>query len=323
MISKHMQQIANDLHFDLHACEPNDPHDRGNPQEKGIVERFFRTLNTRLWATLAGYTHSTTSKRHPKAHAELTITQLAEKFWEFINNEYHCETHSETHETPLEFWAKHCHAAGHVSPRELDILLQAVEYRVLIKAGIKYAGRIYWHEDLYEDIPVGDQVMIRAQPRYMKPDEIQVFYENRWICSAFAHDSKVGREVTGERVLLAQRRQKKHIDLLIKKKKIVLERVEQEITARRQMEEQNSSADASNRAGPSTLSRAGRSFRKWTGKRFFVISRKKTLGSVLAQYTAGTDAKGDDLGHNACRDETAKTGEGVEYGKPDGAEHRF
>ena len=65
-----------------------------------------------------------------------------------------------------------------------------------------------------------------------------MFYENRWVCSAFAHDSKAGREVTGERVLLAQRRQKKHIDMHIQEKKMALKQVDQEITAQQQREEQ-------------------------------------------------------------------------------------
>jgi hypothetical protein len=135
--------------------------------------------------------------------------------------------HSETKKTPLEFWAENCHAVG-AEPRELDVLLLVAATRVLTKPSINYGNRRYWHLD-FAQIPVGSEVEIRAQPDYMRPDTIEVFYEKRWICSAFAHDSVKGRAVTGKQVLQAQRQQMKRIKGTINEKKAVLHNADLEI----------------------------------------------------------------------------------------------
>lgn len=226
LISHHVQRIAQDLEFELKEGKPNHPEDRGDPQERGIEERLFGTVKTRFWSTLQGYVHSNTKERNPNAQAELTISELADKFRTFVD-EYHHKKHSETKKTPLEFWAEHCHATG-ADPRELDTLLLVAETRKLTKPCINYGTRRYWDVDLAK-IPVGSQVEIRAQPDYMRPDAIEVFYEKRWICSAFAHDSAKGRAVTGQQVLQAQRQQMKRIKSTIKDKKAVLHNADLEI----------------------------------------------------------------------------------------------
>jgi hypothetical protein len=172
--------------------------------------------------------HSNTKERNPSTKAELTLSQLAEKFKAFVD-EYHHKKHSETHETPLEFWAKHCQAEG-ANPRDLDILLLAAETRKLTKPCINYGSRRYWHDDLAE-IPVGTEVEIRAQPHYMRPDTIEVFYEKRHLCTAFAHDSVQGRAVTGKRVLAAQRRQMQRIRKTIRDKQATLHNADRTIEA--------------------------------------------------------------------------------------------
>ncbi len=228
LVSHHIQRIAQDLHFELKEGKPNHPEDRGDPQERGIEERSFRTLVTRFWCTLPGYVHSNTKERNPSAKAELTLSQLAEKFKAFVD-EYHHKKHSETHETPLEFWAKHCHAEG-ANLRDLDILLLAAETRKLNKPFINYGTRRYWHDDLAE-MPVGTKIEIRAQPDYMRPDTIEVFYKKRHLCTAFAHDSVQGRAVTGKRVLAAQRQQMQRIRKTIRDKQATLHNADRIIEA--------------------------------------------------------------------------------------------
>ena len=228
LVSHHIQRIAQDLHFELKEGKPNHPEDRGDPQERGIEERSFGTLVTRFWSTLAGYVHSNTKERNPSAKAELTLSQLAEKFKAFVD-EYHHKKHGETHETPLEFWAKHCHAEG-ANPRDLDILLLAAETRKLNKPFLNYGTRRYWHDDLAV-MPVGTEVEIRAQPDYMRPDTIEVFLEKRHLCTAFAHDSVQGRAVTGKRVLAAQRQQMQRIRKTIRDKQTTLHNADRTIEA--------------------------------------------------------------------------------------------
>src|SRR6266566_5094490 len=207
MISKHVKQIARDLHITLHPCIPHDREDRGNPQENGKVERLHETLQTELWAKMDGYVGSNTVERNPNAHAELTIYDIVERFWEFINNTYLQEKHGDEKTTPKEFWAEHCHTWPPDDELELDILLQEGEWKKLHKEGIKHDSRVYWSEDFGAIIPIESSVFIRSHPRYTRPDDILVFYEDQRI-QAVARDSEEGRAVTGEQVAIAQRRQK-------------------------------------------------------------------------------------------------------------------
>lgn len=234
LISNHMQQIARDLHFDLHVGKPNFSEDRGDPQKRGRVERPFGTFNTRLWSTLPGYTHSNTKDRNPNIQGELTISELAAEFRGFIEK-YHHEVHSETKETPLSFWANHCFATP-AAPNEVDILLQELDHRTVSKGFIQYGARRYWHDDLW-DVPADATVQIRSQPQYMRPDDILVYYNGRLICSAFALDSVAGRKVDGKRVLATQRRQRKAIQHTIDENKATLRAADQEIEEKQQQVE--------------------------------------------------------------------------------------
>lgn len=84
LISHHVQRIAQDLEFEMKIGKPNHPEDRGDPQERGIDERFFGTLKTRLWSTLEGYVDANTKERNPNAQAVHTISELAVKLRAFI-----------------------------------------------------------------------------------------------------------------------------------------------------------------------------------------------------------------------------------------------
>jgi putative transposase len=226
-ISRHMHQIAHDFKFDLHDCTPYHEGEVGAPQQKGRVERFFRTLNQELWSTLPGYVHSNPQERNPHAKAELTLKQLVVKFQEYLAS-YHRKEHSETGQSPLQFWGEHCFALP-ANPRDLDILLLPVKDRVHLKEGIKYTNRVYWSDDLAATVPVDSPVLLRAAPAYTKPDTVEVFYQGQWVCTANARDSEMGRAVTGQQVLTAQRQQSKRIHDVIEQKQDVLNQAEQEI----------------------------------------------------------------------------------------------
>ncbi|HEU5377859.1 MAG TPA: hypothetical protein VFV38_20740, partial [Ktedonobacteraceae bacterium] len=73
LLAHHVHQLAQGLQFTLHPCKPH------RPQEKGIVERFFGTLNTRLWAEQPGYVASNTEERDPHAKATLTLAELEQR----------------------------------------------------------------------------------------------------------------------------------------------------------------------------------------------------------------------------------------------------
>lgn len=200
LIAQHVQQLVQGLGT---ALTPGPPH---QPQIRGIVERFHETLDTRLWATLPGYVGANVVERNPKVKAELTLAELDQRFRVFIER-YHQEIHSETGFPPLQFWQEHV-AQRPVDERLLDVLLQEAAQRRVLKEGIKYGGRVYWHADLAT--LVGEDVLVRAAPSYTAPDELEIYFETQWRCTAFALDSARGQAIPRPVVVEAQRRQRAH-----------------------------------------------------------------------------------------------------------------
>jgi putative transposase len=219
LLSNHVYQLTEELNIQLQACEPH------QPQQKGIVERFFGTLNTRLWSRQSGYVNSNTVKRDPNAKAELSLLDLEERFWAFIV-QYHQETHSQTQESPLAYWTTHCYAEP-ADPRFLDVLLMERNERRVFKDGIHYRDRFYWHPDLPPLI--GSDVLIRSAPIYRAPEEIEVFQDGLWICTALATDSDLSQGVTREEMGKAKQEQKGYWNSRIQEAREANEAVDREI----------------------------------------------------------------------------------------------
>ena len=198
LIADHVHQLVQGLGSTLF---PGPPH---YPELRGIVERFHETLDTRLWATLPGYVGANVVERNPKAQAELSLSELDQRFRTFLER-YHQEVHSATGQTPLQFWQAHATQIP-VNERLLDVLLKEAAHRRVLKEGIKYSGRIYWHANLAT--LVGEDILVRAAPSYMAPDSLEVYFEEQWRCTAFALDSAKGLALPRSVVTEAQRDQR-------------------------------------------------------------------------------------------------------------------
>lgn len=198
LIAHHVQQLVQGLGGML---LPGPPH---YPELRGIVERFHETLDTRLWATLPGYVGANVVERNPKAKAELSLSELDQHFQAFLAR-YHQEVHSTTGQTPLHFWHEHATPLP-VNERILDVLLKEAAHRRVLKEGIKYAKRIYWHPTLAT--LVGEDVLVRAACSYTAPDELEVYVGNQWHCTAFALDSAQGLALPRTVVSEAQHQQR-------------------------------------------------------------------------------------------------------------------
>lgn len=230
LLSHHIQHITQGLHILLRPCI------RHQPQQKGKVERMFGTLNTRVWSDQPGYIDSNVQKRNPHARAELTIAQLEEKLRAFIvqyNNEVHSQLKGRT---PLEYWHERCFAEP-IDERDLDPLLMKSKQCKVIKPGIKYRGRLYWHRALGGY--VGKQVFVRAAPTYAAPDDIEVFDRDIWICPAFAIDSETGKAVTAKDVRDAQHEQREQAWDRIHEARDAVKQVDAEIAEVQQRHEAN------------------------------------------------------------------------------------
>jgi putative transposase len=247
LLSHHIQHITQGLHIILRPCI------RHQPQQKGKVERMFGTLNTRVWSEEPGYVDSNVQKRNPHARAERTIAQLEEKLRTFTvqyNNEVHSQLKGRT---PLEYWNERCFAEQ-IDERDLDPLLKKSKLCKVIKPGIKYRGRLYWHRALGGY--VGKWVFVRAVPSYAAPDDIEVFDRDDWICPAFAIDSEMGKAVTAEDVRAAQREQREQAWDRIHAARAAVQQVDAEIAEIEQRSAANGAPPVGAGEEPGTASNA-------------------------------------------------------------------
>lgn len=217
--SNHVEQLTKSLGIELKILPPR------SPQVKGRVERFFGTLNTRLWSTLPGYVSSSVKDRNPSVKAVLTMDHLVQQYDMFVEKYLH-EIHSQLNMTPAAYWAENCYTEP-VDHRVLDVLLHEPVRRKVTKQGINFNGVHYWHVDLATI--VGEYVLIRADTRYGRPDEIEVFYDGSWLCTAFTSTSKRGQQVTRQDVGGAQRAQRNAIRERIDDAAKLIEDVDNEI----------------------------------------------------------------------------------------------
>lgn len=219
-VSRHVQTLCREIGTELKILPPH------QPQQKGIVERLFGTFNTRLWSTLPGYVGSNVVERNPNVRATLTLSELVTQFEQFLQ-QYHNETHSETDHTPINFWNEKCFTEP-IDIRRLDVLLMSSETRRVLKTGIKYAGRQYWHPNLA--VLVGDSVALRIEPSYSAPDTVEVFHNGQWVCTAYADDTAEYKNIPRELISNAQLEQKQMARETIANARSALNEVDSELS---------------------------------------------------------------------------------------------
>lgn len=169
--SHHLERTAIALHIRIiHSTV-------GRPQGRGKIERFFRTINTELLATLPG--HLGPGSRNPKP--VLTLTELDRAIGAFIAT-YNDRAHSELGISPKVAWV----ADGWLprmpdSLEELDgLLLTVPKNRVVQRDGIHFQGQRYLAPTLAPF--VGHTITIRYDPRDIS--EIRVYDRDTFICIA-------------------------------------------------------------------------------------------------------------------------------------------
>ena len=112
----------------------------GRPQGRGKIERFFRTINTELLATLPG--HLRPGDRNP--HPTLDLAALDQAIGAFITT-YNARPHRELGVSPRDAWV----ADGWLprmpdSLKQLDgLLLTVPKNRVVQRDGIHFQGQRY------------------------------------------------------------------------------------------------------------------------------------------------------------------------------------
>ena len=209
--SHHLEQVTADLHIQLiHSTV-------GRPQGRGKIERFFRTVNQLLLATLGGYA----PHGRPVTPPRLSLSDLDQQFCGFVID-YHHRPHSETHQAPQDRWA-----AGGFVPRmpdsleALDLLLVAVaKPRVVHRDGIRFQGHRYIDPALAGY--VGQPVTIRYDPRDVA--EIRVFHHDQLVATAICPEL-ADRTVSLKDIVAARRRRRRQLRAGIDRRTSVLDQL--------------------------------------------------------------------------------------------------
>jgi transposase InsO family protein len=98
------------------------------PQGRGKIERFFRTVRMQFLSTCAG---------------AMTLQQLNDAVTQWLDTHYHQNIHSSTRQTPLNRYLKHAHLLR-VAPKDLDDYFRLrVQRKVDKDRTVSLNGRLY------------------------------------------------------------------------------------------------------------------------------------------------------------------------------------
>jgi putative transposase len=129
-------------------------HPPKNPNYKGIIERFFRTLNQKLLRHQPGTTFSNIFDRgdyDPKKNAVISLSTLIELIHIFIVDEYQQQIHEGIIDIPARKWKNLTALYPPLLPSrgtDLNILLGAIDYRTVSKKGIAWNNLQYNSDEL-------------------------------------------------------------------------------------------------------------------------------------------------------------------------------
>jgi putative transposase len=176
-------------------CPPNDP------DAKGEVERWFRTISTGLLPQLPGAraigTSATSGKK--RVGTLLTLSQLLEEVETWILEDYHRRVHSTTRRKPGEHWFESVRLRE-PDAGELDVvLLKADKERVIGRNGIELTadggGGLYWDPALVTH--VNKRANVRYNPDAMESVVVYDADSGEYLATAYrmgAPDAKYSAE---------------------------------------------------------------------------------------------------------------------------------
>lgn len=124
------------------------------PEYKGVVERFFRTIEESCLSGLPGRTFSNTKVRgtyDPQKHATLTLEDFTKYFHFWMLAEYVWKTHSEIMAVPAMRWREAKRTWTPALPRsmrDLDVILGRRDEATLTKTGVVFKKIRYQSEEL-------------------------------------------------------------------------------------------------------------------------------------------------------------------------------
>lgn len=209
--SIHLEQVSADIKMKLVFSLP------GVPRGRGIIERFFETLNQLFLCDLPGYMPQ---GQYPEKPPTMKIEELDMLLKEFLVENYNYRVHSEIKEPPQNRWEK-----GGFIPRlpesleQLDLLLlNEAKPRKIHPDGIHFQNLKYIDPTLAAY--VGEEVIVRYDPRDMA--EIRVFHNNTFLCRAICQQLS-GKEINLKDIIKARNKRRKELKQEIKNRKEIVD----------------------------------------------------------------------------------------------------
>jgi putative transposase len=207
--SKHMEQVSAELKIQLIFSTPDQPRGRGK------IERFFQTVNQLFLCEQPGYSPAGTTAQAPR----LTLSQLTDRFHQFLIETYHQRVHSETTMAPQVRWDSEGFLPQlPTSLEQLDLLLTTV-----VKPRKIHADGIHFHGLRYLDLTltayVGESVTIRYDPRDMA--EIRVYHNDRFLCRAYCQEL-TNQTISLKDLLQARKQRQRTLETLISQRQALL-----------------------------------------------------------------------------------------------------
>jgi putative transposase len=124
------------------------------PQFKGTVERFMRTIEQGLMSGMPGRTFSNPTEKGKYDSiktASITLKEFRRLFYHWMLAEYCNRTHSGTSQVPARMWEEEVKRDPIQLPynaRDLDSLLGMSRTGVITRQGLRHAGLFYQSEEL-------------------------------------------------------------------------------------------------------------------------------------------------------------------------------
>jgi putative transposase len=147
------------------------------PEYKGSVERFFRTINQGLIHRLPGSVFSNTRERgdYPSEEvAAIDLKTLTHLFTKWVVEVYHCSIHRKLGTTPLAKWTEglaHRSIELPANPEQLDTLIGIPCQRTLFRYGLEVDNLLYNSPELQGIYKrTGSSAKLKLKLKYYEDD---------------------------------------------------------------------------------------------------------------------------------------------------------
>jgi putative transposase len=169
------------------------------PNDKGKVERFFKTLDSGCLRLLPGHMDAIGSSfgaAIKRVHELFTLQQLDHEIARWLDEEYHLREHSETGRTPAEYWSQSVRLNLPGSEDDLNLLLLKYDRECTIRnTGIKFTLNGIKHR--FWSPQMGHfwkrEVKLRYNPEDMDSVHVYCAATGDFLCEAFDMQAETPR----------------------------------------------------------------------------------------------------------------------------------